>query len=203
MSQSPKWVVSVDGSTVDRALHRPRDLTLGGVAHPAAIFRIWTVAKLREIGVYPVQPATAPEGHRILSRSFERAGDGFAERLTTEAAPMATDAERAATLTLTAVQFFDALAAEPLIDRSQMGVDVKAWLRGLITAATLPAEVKIAALNRLESAVRYPRTDPSAPGMLEAIGAILPRADGGSGGLTSAEIDALFIRVAGALEAAS
>lgn len=110
----------------------------------------------------------------------------------------ATDAERAASLSLKSADFYTALRANALIDFSDIGATetTRQWVLGKIAASALPAATKIVALDRAETASVFHRSDPEVPGMMEAVGAILPRADGEAGGLPSAEIDAMFLGVA-------
>ena len=110
-------------------------------------------------------------------------------------APALSDAQKASNLTLDSADFYDALLMSPLIDWSDRASTQtpRQWLIAKIAASALPEPTRTIAMSRAETASRFLRADPQLPGMIEAVGAILPRADGGTGGLTSSEIDALFV----------
>ena len=107
-----------------------------------------------------------------------------------------TDAQRAARLSLSASDFFIALGAQSIVDFSGRTSTTKRWTFDLVAASALPSSTKLTALELIESATDFYRSDPDRPGLMEAVASILPRSGGGTG-LTSAEIDTIFLSAAG------
>lgn len=100
-------------------------------------------------------------------------------------------AQQASGLSLSASALYLALEASGLL-AIPAGEDADDWLLGVVSAAAIDDQTKARARLLLKRATRFPRQDPEAPGLLEAIAALLPRADGGVG-LTAAEIDQLYL----------
>lgn len=109
--------------------------------------------------------------------------------------PAPTEAERAAQVVLSAADFYVALASSSVIDMAG-AADPEAWLVAQIDTSPLDAATKAVASILARKATQFHRADPERPGLMAVIAAILPRADGGIG-MTTAEIDALFLTASG------
>ncbi|MCI4664213.1 MAG: hypothetical protein MRY74_05785 [Neomegalonema sp.] len=117
------------------------------------------------------------------------AGRGWSWDGSSWSAPVQSDAELAATLSLRAPAFFQALdEALGLTTSDPLAPDYVA--AQISASSTLTATEKRQALTLLASATEFLRADPNAPGLLDAVGAEL--------GLTSAQIDAMFLSAGGA-----
>ena len=104
-----------------------------------------------------------------------------------------TSAQKAASIELRAEDFYIALAGETVLDRAAMTDDAEAWLCARIRASSLPSARKRLAVNYARKAVSFHRSGRHRL-LLEQIVSVLPRADGASGGMTRAELDAMFLR---------
>lgn len=95
MTDSPQFVISANGSTVDQPLQvAPKLYTApNGVRHPRDVFIKWTDAQLAAIGVYRVTADTLSANHTVTDRSYARNGDRFDETITSEAIPRPTLAQ--------------------------------------------------------------------------------------------------------------
>lgn len=49
-----------------------KTFVVGDVQHGWQVVELWSDAELAEIGIYRVEPATAPEGYHIVSASIQR-----------------------------------------------------------------------------------------------------------------------------------
>lgn len=109
----------------------PAPFTEGEVQYPASVFTLWSRAEMAALGIYEVQTAPAPEGHRITGYTMALVGDVVVRTPVTE--PITAD-ERRATESCSPLQFRQALLT---FDKFAEG-----WASGAVTLPPLVAPLQ-------------------------------------------------------------
>lgn len=80
------WITN-DGQVITT----PKNITLNGIQHPEAIFRLWKQSELSALGIKPFRPGIVPEGHQITDSSLVEIDGVVHEQVVTQPAPEPID----------------------------------------------------------------------------------------------------------------